>query len=862
MRRFIAFIVLVVSMLGMVLFNVQATEDKVNWSQEFDRGTEVVYHIEQSEENSDKKVEIDEIIETIGLRLEEAGATSYNIDYAVDQERYEVKITLGTRYASEIDNILRSTTSAGRINLFTTNGDGIENSVEDIVRGSAIVDWDGNNQPIIQVEVSSEVNSLADTASENGDNLLVLWQGKYDALDYKELVENENLVVENPDLSEKGKTIDQLKSKVLAVINLSDTSSTDENGNQTYDNSTLKKGIDDQEGKYFLRFDAFGYSENAESTTKFNAQSARSFERLLNANEDLLDYEITEVYRRTVNANYGANASELMLISTIVAVVIIGIYLLLTYGLSAISGIVGIGITTILEFMLLNFFAIQVGPASILALLCSLTMSTSMLCSYYNKTKDEVYNGRVLSKASNDGFRKTISTAVDSTILLFGLGIILALISNESIISFAIFLFISALLNVLFVFLLSKGLNNYLYNSHIANKNKLFALNDDYVADFNGDRQKEIPSSLPEKIDVKKHGKKSFIAIVAGIVVSVGAMVGFGIADTTFNYSNENEFGRIEIRTGYNELFEQDEEYQLTTENTAEVNFKYFLEGLSDDIEVTNVWVVPNQKNPYETSEEKYLTYFYADLSTYLEFDSEAFDVLEKYVVEKDSKYSMVTTYTVYPGVVRGDFTNTILLVGITVAATLVYFLIRYRYSFALSATTSLLAGGVISYGLLALTRLTASIYVGAGVLAGSLITMLLFIPFGNRINQLKNESKVKVTVYSQREEIALRAQKENASTFVKTVLGLAVLLLVLIPLSPANMITIYVGALISLLVNGVIGFFTLIPLHLFLEKHLKFNKFRERKAQIEKEKREKLAKLNRNKGAEPEEIIIPGIND
>ena len=339
-------------------------------------------------------------------------------------------------------------------------------------------------------------------------------------------------------------------------------------------------------------------------------------------------------------------------------------------------------------------------------------------------------------------------------------------------------------------------------------------------------------------------------------------MVGFGIADTTFNYSNENAFGRIEIRTGYNELFEQDEEYNLTTENTAEVNFTYFLEGLSEEIEVTNVWIVPNQKNPYETSEEKYLTYFYADLANYLDFDSEAFDTLQKYVEEKDSKYSMVTTYTVTPGIVRGDFTNTILLTGVVVIATLVYFLIRYRYSFALSATTSLLAGGVISYGLLALTRLTASIYVGAGVLAGALITMLLFVPIGNRINQLKNESKVKVTVYSQREEIALRAQKESASTYLKTVLGLAILLLVLIPLSPANMITIYVGALISLLVNGLVGFFTLIPLHLFLEKNIKFNKFREKRIQIEKEKREKLAKVNRNKGAEPEEIIIPGIND
>ena len=45
MRRFIAFIVLAISLLGITLFNVQSATDKINWSQEFDRGTEVVYRI-------------------------------------------------------------------------------------------------------------------------------------------------------------------------------------------------------------------------------------------------------------------------------------------------------------------------------------------------------------------------------------------------------------------------------------------------------------------------------------------------------------------------------------------------------------------------------------------------------------------------------------------------------------------------------------------------------------------------------------------------------------------------------------------------------------------------------------------------
>ena len=54
MRRFIAFIVLVFSMLGLVVFNVQANTEKINWSQEFNRGTEVVYTVENTEDGDNE----------------------------------------------------------------------------------------------------------------------------------------------------------------------------------------------------------------------------------------------------------------------------------------------------------------------------------------------------------------------------------------------------------------------------------------------------------------------------------------------------------------------------------------------------------------------------------------------------------------------------------------------------------------------------------------------------------------------------------------------------------------------------------------------------------------------------------------
>ena len=75
-------------------------------------------------------------------------------------------------------------------------------------------------------------------------------------------------------------------------------------------------------------------------------------------------------------------------------------------------------------------------------------------------------------------------------------------------------------------------------------------------------------------------------------------------------------------------------------------------------------------------------------------------------------------------------------------------------------------------------------------------------------------------------------------------------------------MYSIYLAAIISLVVNAALQIFANIPMHLVFEKAFKFKRFKSKRAEARKAKREKLQKENRSKGAEPEEIIIPAIKD
>ena len=839
MRRFIAFIVLVFSMLGLVVFNVQANTEKINWSQEFNRGTEVVYTVENTEDNTDK-IDMDKLVETMGARLEQAGATSHRIDYSLsDDDRYEVRIALGARYQADIDNILRSTVSAGELSLYTT--DELAHANDPFVRGTAEVLYDDNSQAYVRVEVTKDVKDASDK-TENDNKLMVLWQGKTEDMMYAEL--------KDEDYSVGGKTNEQLKDRVLAVINLGDTTSETETDTSGNDNSLLK--YDEDNDKYYLTFDAYGYADNAESSTKMDAKSAHSFERILNA--DKINYDITEVYRTTINAEYGNNSATMIIISIAVCYVAISAYLLISYGMMAISGIVGIGITGLFDLLIINFLNIQAGPAFIISVLVSLFMAVTMLLNYYKRTKEEAYNGRLIAKASNEGFRKTISTAVDSTVLLLILGIVLAVVSKESVKTFSIFFIITSIISVLFIFLLSKCLNNFLLNSNVADNNKLFNYKKEFMKDLDGHAEKEINDSVAQKLKVNKQGKKPLLFAIGGLTIALVSILVFTFTGNTFNYTNEANYGRLEIRSGVTEIFED------KGDNLAETNFVNYIEGLSDDIKVTKSWTITDQKNPYE--KDKNYIYFYANLEKPLSTDSDAYDAIEAYVKQVDDEYGLVTSYTVYPGVVRGDFTNTLILTSITVGIGLVYFIIRYRYTFALSTIISSIVGTTTAFGLISLTRLEVSSSVGIGVLAGLIMSLLLFIPFGNRLRQLKNESKVKVTTFEQREEITMASFKSTINEYCISTIMFTVLLLAFIPLNSLQMAPIFIATIISLLVNAIFGILIVVPLHLWFEKTIKFNKFKSKRAELRKAKREKTIKANRNKGAEPEEIIIPGIND
>lgn len=887
MRRLIAYIVLVVSMLGLVLFNVQSSNESLNFSQEFDQGTEVVYQINGAGNEQLTNIDIDYIVQEMGDRLESAGATNYTIQQSNDGDTaYQVRIVLGTRNTSDLDNILRSVSSSGNFSIFTTDGTYGTNS-NPIIENTAEVFYNQNNQAYIRVEVTEEVQTVYEMArDEVGNGLLVLWQGKTDDLDYIDLSDPDYIS------STFEQTGTQLQSKVLAVIDTSETTteegtdssttvsqaidrnwrtttggetpSTGDGTSTTVDNSNFTVEGEGNDATYYLTFAAYGYADNQESQTAMNANSAHSFERMFNQTR-LDEYEITEIYRQRYDASYGENALFQINLTLIVSVVLVSLFLLISYGMMAVSGVVGLSLTALADIMILNLFNITFNPLTVLAVVCTLGFGVNMLCVYYRRLKDEVYQGRQVSKASVEGFRKTISTAIDTTVIFFVLGIVLSLIARQSILSFTLFFIFSSLLSVILVFILSRVLNHFLFNSKIGNNYKLYRINEDEI-DFDGDKQIEVKENTLQKIDPKKTFKPFGFGLLATTLLSAVVLLGFGLGSTAFNFTNFEPIGRIEVRTTNEYLFREylPSGVEFDSEATQIENFVTYIQSLDENINVTDSWIITDQANPFEDG-SNYL-YFYCDLEQPLDINSDAFVELENFIITYDDGAEhlepIINSYTVYPGVVVSDFLNTFTLLGTSLAIVCVYFFIRYRFTYVISSLVSIIGGSLLAIGLVSLFRIEATVYVGGAILAGTLLSLLFLIPTLISINQAKAESKVKITTVEQRLALLTKAYKRNVNQLVLSFIGFILLSLILIPCSPVSMLPIYLVFAMTLLINGILVTFFAYPFAYYLEGKYTGRVISERKAKRLEKKRNKIAQQNRNRGAEPEEIIIPGIND
>ncbi len=818
MRRFIAFIIMALSLVLVVGFNLQFHLEKMNYGLEFAGGYEVVYHVEFDEGTENQNLA--EVSDLVTDRLEVAGVKNSRVDTEFDEDEnyYQLRVVLTPNSSANLENILRSVEATKPLSVCTYGDRCAEEEVID--RNNVSVKYDsGTPSLIIGLKNINEFKGLLEHSEENTDvenakNTVVIWMNKTEADTYEEAKSD----------SFEGK---KMQEKIIAIV-------------------TAESGTNFDEEAQTLTITNCGYDK----TDFASAEQAHSYQRILTSSEH--DFVLTKLYQHYVDPSYGNGASSKIVLAIGIALLVLAIYFVYSYGWAGVVGVVSILASLFVDIVLFNGLGFQMSPAIVIGIVAVIGCSIIFLISYFEKFKDELKKGRNPLKASNEAFKRSKYVALDASILLFAVGLVAYFVARQQLKYFSLFLIVGSLSNLIFTTLLGKWMMYWLCGSSYANNH----LNQ-FGVKFKNDEEttSEVSKTEEDKKDEVKNpypfmAKKGRNAIIAGglTLVSVAAILVLGLFTTHFNYTDDfSVSGRVDIVTNKTDMF--------VYNSDVEDFFK------ADDIKLdTSLVNIVVQNDPNQEDEDAEIAYITAQFDFAIT-DQAKIETIKNKILDEDGNAKVYVSSTT-PVVPQNTFNSSLILLGVTAAMATAYILVRFGLRFGLATAGILLSEGTVALGLLSVTRVAVNSYAGIGILGGVALTALLVIPFIEKVKQLTREYKVKVTVYEQREEIALKAYDSYMPTLYTFEISLLFLIVILLALCPSSMSSLYIGLTITLLLGIVVVLYLLVPFYLFMCKHLRYHRLKKLSMRAEKKRRAREEKARRNPGSEPQEAIIPGIND
>ena len=849
MRRFIGYISIAITLIIAVVFNLSLQTSSLNTGLEYGPGYEAVYRVDFEESTKS----LNDIVEILTQRVEDAGVRNANIEAVSDEhnDEYQVRIKANSINADTFDYVLRSVESTGTISVSTILDDKSADELTDpFVRGSAKVEWSGST-PYVSVEIkdydrfSNFVENCNESYksfleeypsdSENATSLegvIIIWLDKTNDDNYERAFYDENEVVQQ-----------EIKDKILSIIP-----------------TTYFEVEEDSQGNKVgatLIIDRYDFSQN-----QMVGESAHTIERLLNYEPQ--DYSLDKLYIHRVGSTYSDSSYNILLIGLGIAVCLISVYLIASYGIDGLGGIASFLSSLFLSLLVFNFFNYPITTMVFLAFAISLIINMCFIVPILETYKDEIYKGKSPVKANQEAFKVTSMTALDTLFATLAVSVITLLVSINQVKLLPISVTISVITAYISVRLLMKLMMWWLANSKVAENKKLFFINEELVPNLSKDDvQKKF--NFMHKFDANKYGKPvaiitsivSLVALLSIVVMSVIPGIG------TFNYTSEfNTRTRIEITT------EVDSSRHLFETKSSVVEFFESNYNLTPSEVYINV--VENVVN--DSSNYDYLptvAYISVGFDDIVNFTDVEFEQLEANIRDLDYGEDAVVYYatsnSTMPTFVLSYSILTLVLFGLIPS---LYYLIRFRFSYGIASFITVAPAALIAVSLFTLVRIPTSPLVLMGIAGGILLSALTHIPLFNKVKKLTRESKAKVVTFDQRKTIILKANSESLHLCVKLSLLAIALVIFIAFFVPAQLVTVIAGMFVSLSIASLLTCYLLTPVYLVIEN--KYYQMRLNYLSNTKEKREskgkkrlqKIKEAHKKVGSEPEESIIPGIND
>ena len=164
----------------------------------------------------------------------------------------------------------------------------------------------------------------------------------------------------------------------------------------------------------------------------FNLDEAKLLVR--NLNYGALPVPISLISTQTVGASLGQSALQGGVRAGIIALIVIGIFLIVWYRLPGFIAVISLAIYSIIVLAIFKFFSITLTAAGIAGFILSIGMAVDANILIFERMKEELKSGKGISEAMHEGFARAWNSIRDSNTSSIITGFILYYFGSTSVI--------------------------------------------------------------------------------------------------------------------------------------------------------------------------------------------------------------------------------------------------------------------------------------------------------------------------------------------------------------------------------------------------------------------------------------------
>ncbi len=713
-KKFITSIIICAVLLILSIILAKPTIKKLNFGLDLKGGFEVLYLVESLEgEKTPTNEEVSSTYKAIRNRIDTLGVSEPEITIEGDKIRVKLPGVTDEAQARE-----RLSTPAVLTFRNTSNEELMTGAVLDTP--GAKLDYDRNtNLPVVALSIkdNDKFYNVTRRISESNDQLITIW------LDFEE----------------------------------GDTYSKEECGK-----SGNKKCISAATVKE-------AFANNVIIQGNFTEAEAKELVDLINSGS--LPTKISEISTKTVDASFGEETLNNVVIAGIITLLIIILIMTFFYRISGFISSICLLAYTVIVFILFSLIDGVLTLTGIAALILGIGMAIDSSIITLEKIKEELANGKKLTNAYKDGNKRSIVSLIDANITTFLAALILFIFGESSVKGFATMLILTIIVTCIAMVLINRFIMTKIIESKVLDgKEKLF------IGPY------------------KKNKTKNYLKASKVYMYTISIIILIGLIMTCIKGLNLG----IDFKGGSS--------VSLISEDKIDEN------------QVNDIL------KKYEIVEQAKIS----DTENYYKLEKTLSENEVKEVKNALNELNIKSDISVISNIVKKDLTkNALISLAIASIVILLYIKIRFTTNYAIGAIISVLSDVLVTISIFAILRIEINFIFIAGILTiiGYSIndTIVVFDIAREKVNSLKNKTEETLTNVV-KESISF-SMKRNILTSITTLTAIITLLALSTTGVKEFNITVLIGLLAGTFSSLLLALYVWLKLEIHSIKHPKQKK-------------------------------------